>query len=412
MKVIGVDLPRDAATSGSATGTIVVLGSDGRIGERAQGLALPEIVSSIARFAADEPFLLGVNLPVVVANKPVKSRPIENLVRRRFGHRLPPGGRAALTADSSGVPGEALMAGLAATGQPCLPYPDRDRRRPGMVETYPALILKTLLWIESPLGESREADEQQILFRAYTPAAYRAAQIGARTTWAEQAASLDFVLRLIEPVDGFDIGPSREALGQSASLDDVEAAAALFDAALIAGMARRYIETPESCLFLGDTDSGYVILPADRFVRGLASETRPTHGRLFPTASLKNRLGPGATIRSADLLDIPGRPHRLEARFDDPPRYEFKNVDEMLWWKHARHLGGPPLVTEGLERMAVTLDGEGSENASPLFLVRSRHRTLSYRFDPPQAWRTRMSTRDQKVYTFSVILATYETSPT
>ena len=66
-----------------------------------------------AQAARDEPFLLGANIPVVVPAKPARARPVENLIRRRFRHRLPPGGRAVLSAEPLGVAGEALIAGLA-----------------------------------------------------------------------------------------------------------------------------------------------------------------------------------------------------------------------------------------------------------------------------------------------------------
>jgi predicted RNase H-like nuclease len=405
MRFLGVDLP----ASGAAGGSLVVLDDEGRVADCVTGISAHEIVAGVVRFAPDEPFLLGIDIPVVVGPKAVRTRPVENVVRRRFGFRLPPGGRAALASEPQGVLGEALLAGLAAAGRPCLPYPDRDRRQPGMIEAHPGLILKALLWIESPLGDGRESEERQTLFRAYAPAAYRAARLGSRTSWAERAAALDQVVCLVERIDGFDASACRESLASAGSEQDVELAAGLLDASLLAATARRYLESPEACLFLGDTEGGYVVLPADGFIRGLAAESRPSHGRLFPTASIRKRLGPDVKVRSADLIDIPGRPHRLEARFDEPPRYEFDNLDEMLWWKHTRHVSGKRLPTEGLTALVVTLDDGRDASGPPLFLVRSRHRTLSFRFDPPQAWRSRMATRDGKMYAFRVLQATYET---
>jgi hypothetical protein len=104
---------------------------------------------------------------------------------------------------------------------------------------------------------------------------------------------------------------------------------------------------------------------------------------------------------------MPGRPQRLEATFDEPPRYEFDNVDEMLWWKHTRHVSGPVLPTEGLHDLAVALDA-GSDDAG-LKLTRSRHRTLSFRFEPPAVWRSRLPTRDGRTYAFRVQRAVYDT---
>ena len=111
-----------------------------------------------------------------------------------------------------------------------------------------------------------------------------------------------------------------------------------------------------------------------------------------------------------DLLNVPGRPSRLEATFSDSPLYEFDNIDEMLWWKHCRHVTGPHLPTEGLCEMAVQLNSDNAD-AKPLRLVRSRHRTLSFRFEPPGIWRTHLPTRDGKTYPFQVVRAVYDTLP-
>jgi hypothetical protein len=238
----------------------------------------------------------------------------------------------------------------------------------------------------------------------------------ARGNWADQAVALDYALRIIDPVDGFDLGPARDHLAGAKSTEDVEYAAALFDAALIAGTARRYLDDPEHSVFLGDHEGGYLILPADGLVRRLAlGEPRPAHGKLFPQDSLRKRLGSDAKIHSPDLLSVPGRPRRIEAAFVNHPHYEFDNLDEMMWWKHCRHVSGPHLPTEGLSEMVVTLETPLSispKNPSTLRLVRSRHRTLSFRFDPPQAWRRRVPTRDGQTYPFKVVRAVFETMPT
>ena len=44
----------------------------------------------------------------------------------------------------------------------------------------------------------------------------------------------------------------------------------------------------------------------------------------------------------------------------------------------------------------------------PLRLLRSRHKVLSFRFEPPAAWRGRIATRDGKAYAFQVVRAVYE----
>jgi hypothetical protein len=107
---------------------------------------------------------------------------------------------------------------------------------------------------------------------------------------------------------------------------------------------------------------------------------------------------------------MPGRPQRAEARFRNLPHYEFDNVDEMLWWKHCRHLAGPSLPTEGLSELVVALGEESNGRPAPqLRLMRSRHRTLSFRFEPPATWRKYVPTRDGRTYAFKVVRATFET---
>jgi len=153
-------------------------------------------------------------------------------------------------------------------------------------------------------------------------------------------------------------------------------------------------------------------LPADGFIRKLGlREGPPSRGQLFPRASLRDRLGSVADIRPLELLAVPGRPQRLEAVFRELPFYEFDNVDEMLWWKHCRHLSGPPLPVEGLQELKVQLGSEEDSDRPPLRLVRSRHRTLSFRFDPPDTWRLRLPTRDGKTYPMRVLRARYDVLP-
>lgn len=412
MRILGADLVRELPAGRPAEHTLVLLDTEGAVEGFEHAGTLPEVAAAVGRLAAGDPFLLGVNIPVVVPAKAARSRPLENLVRRRFGHKLPPGGRTALAADPLGVAGESLLAGLATAGTPCLPYPDRDRRQSGLAETYPGLALKALLWETSPLAESVDAARGEELFRALSPPDYRAAKLPARSGWADQVAALDLLLRLVGRKDGYDLGPVAETLAKTGTARDAERAAALFDATLIASTARRYLVAPENCLFLGDRESGYTILPADSFIRRLAlTDAKPRAGELFPQDSLRKRLGAAARVRSLDLLSVPGRPQRLEARFSDPPSYEFDNVDEMMWWKHCRHVSGARLPVEGLVELVVRLADSG-EAAPSLRLVRSRHRTLSFRFDPPEAWRAHVPTRDGRTYSFGILRAVYETLPT
>jgi predicted RNase H-like nuclease len=400
---------REPMADGQVEHTLVMLGPDGRVVSTDHVNTLPAVAAAVGLFTSGEPFLLGVNIPVVVPPKPTRARPVENLVRRRFGFRLPPGGRAALSGEPLGVAGEALIAGLAAAGMPCLPYPDRDQRSNGLAETYPGLTIKALLWESSTLAEASDPGGHDQLFKAFATQTYRAAKLPARSSWRNQAFNLETILRLLAGTNGFDLEPADETLVTADSTTQVERAASLLDAALIAGVVRRYLESPENSLFLGDQEGGYVILPANPCIRRLGlAEAKPSDGELFPQASLRKRLGAAARIRSLELLSTPGKPQRLEATFEDKPSYEFDNVDEMMWWKHCRHLSGPRIPTEGLIELEVELHPEGSEASSPLRLARSRHTTLSFRFDPPENWRRHAPTRDGRTYPFNILRAVYE----
>jgi hypothetical protein len=232
-----------------------------------------------------------------------------------------------------------------------------------------------------------------------------------RAGWADRAVTLELVLRGLGPVEGYDFAPVTETLARADSVEGTDRAAGLLDALLIAGTARRYMESPERSLFLGNQETGYTILPADPFIRRLgSSEPISREGALFPRGSLRERLAKDAKLRSMDLLSVPGRPLRIEATFSRQPSYEFDNLDEMLWWKHCRHLSGPRLPTEGLSELIVMLPDHG-EDDTPLRLIRSRHRTLSFRFDPPVRWRSHVPTRDGKTYPLRVLRAVYETLP-
>jgi len=80
----------------------------------------------------------------------------------------------------------------------------------------------------------------------------------------------------------------------------------------------------------------------------------------------------------------------------------------MLWWKHCRHLAGPELPTDGLREIVVYVDASGDDATLSLLLIRSRHKTLSFRFEPPAAWRRRVPPRDGKTYRFRVVRASFD----
>ncbi|ANM29991.1 hypothetical protein ABI59_11035 [Acidobacteria bacterium Mor1] len=424
MRVLGADLQRGDAAGQLDVSTLVMLDDEGRCVSIRHPQNLLEVAAFVGELSTDEPFLLGVNLPVVMPAKAARNRPVENLIKRRLGHKLPAGGRGALGV--TGIGGEALIAGLSAAGHPCLPYPDRDRRQSGIAEIHPALCARALFWERSTGSQAGTQLEREERFRAWTATEYRRRSAGKRAGWADRAVALDRALLTLSPAadgdevapGGYDFAPVRTTLAQAGDDETVEKAGSLFDALLIAGTARRYLRSPEACVFLGDREQGYVIMPADGSVRRLAlRDAKPSRPRLFPQTSLEDRLKGDAQLRPLDLLAVEGRPRRVEASFDKQPVYEFDNLDEMLWWKHCRHLSGPTLPIEGLQELLVLLQtnddlltaATAGNSSQPLRLARSRHRTLSFRFDPPSIWRQRLPTRDGRTYPFRILRAVYET---
>jgi predicted RNase H-like nuclease len=408
MRILGADLRELDVASG--TGTIVILDTEGAVATVARVTDLPSFAREASTLTAGEPFLLAVDVPVAWGPTASKSRRVDGWVRRRLGVRLP-------TINPGGTPyicGSELIAALAMAGHPCLPYPDRDRRQSGLVEVHPELVAKALLWETGTAARTRDLPEREAVLRAIPIPAYRELRLG-RTTWGERYASLDAALRALSAIDGFDFRPAQAELERARSDQAVAAAAALFDATLLAGAARRYLEEPERCAFVGLRESGYVVLPADAFLRRVALREPArvaAHASLFPRESLASRLAPHAALRPSALLDMPGQTQRIEAVFDTPPRYEFDNLDEMMWWKHCRHLAGPELPIDGLHELVVRLDAAGDDDAAmSLRLVRSRHKTLSFRFEPPAAWRPRVPPRDGKTYPFRVLRATFDAAP-
>jgi hypothetical protein len=405
MRIFGADL-RDLDLA-SGTGTIVALDAHGAVATVARAGDLPALAREVAKLAAGEPILLAVDVPVAGGGTAAKSRRVEGWLRRRLGVRLP-------TSKPGGAPflcGPDLITALATAGHPCLPYPDRDRRQSGLAEIHPELVAKALIWESSTAAAAHDLQDREAVLRALPVPEYRSPR-PARAAWAEHYASLDAALHLLAGADGFDFRPALDELQRAGSDPGVAAAASLLDATLLAGAARRYLETPERCAFVGLRETGYVVLPADSFVRRVAlrEPARVTgHASLFPRASLESRLAPHAVVRPSALLDMPGQAQQVEAVFESQPRYEFDNLDEMMWWKHCRHLAGPELPTDGLREVVVHLDVAGhDETTMSLRLVRSRHKTLSFRFEPQAAWRQRVPPRDGKTYPFRVLRAVFE----
>jgi hypothetical protein len=400
MRIFGAELRELGA--GSGTGTIVALDAAGAVAAVARVGELPALAREISTLTAGEPFLLAVDAPVASGGKPGKPRRVDGWLRRRLGVRIN---------HSGSLGGSDLLAALAMAGHPCLPFPDRDRRQSGLVEIHPELVAKALIWESSTAASAHDLQDRESVLRALPVPEYRTARAG-RATWADRYAALDTTLHAVHASEGYDFRPTLDELLRADSDKAVAQAASLFDATLLAGTARRYLEEPERCAFVGLRDAGYVVLPADPFVRRVALREPARaagHTPLFPQRSLESRLAPHAVIRPSALLDMPGQAQRVEAVFEAQPRYEFDNLDEMMWWKHCRHLAGPELPTDGLHEIVVRLESSRQDDsAMSLRLVRSRHKTLSFRFEPPAAWRLSVPPRDGKTYPFRVMRAVFD----
>jgi predicted RNase H-like nuclease len=405
MRILGAELRE--LDAGSGTGTIVALDADGAVAAVARVGDLPALAREVSLLTAGEPFLLAVDVPVAVGAKPGKPRRVDGWLRRRLGVRIP----VSRPSGASFLSGSDLLAAFAMAGHPCLPFPDRDRRQSGIAEIHPELVAKALIWESSTAASAHDLPDRESVLRALPVPEYRSART-ARAAWADHYAALDAALRAVSGSDGFDFRYALDELQRAGSEQTVTEAASLFDATLLAGTARRYLEAPERCAFVGVRDTGYVVLPADPFVRRVALR-EPAHATghapLFPQKSLESRLAPHAVVRPSALLDMPGQAQQVEAVFEAHPRYEFDNLDEMMWWKHCRHVAGPELPTDGLHEIVVRLESpRHDESAISLRLVRSRHKTLSFRFEPPSAWRLRVPPRDGKTYPFRVMRAVFD----
>jgi predicted RNase H-like nuclease len=403
MRILGADVRDLTATGGG--GTVVALDERGDVAASAHVDGLTAFAREVVKLSAGEPFLLAVDIPVVSPGGPLAKRRVDRFLQRRLGVKWPgpsPGPPAP-------VSGTDLLASLATAGQPCLPYPDRDRRQAGLAEAHPEVTAKALLWEGSAAASATQLPDRDLLLRAVEPPSYRSSRLS-REDWPPRWTAVDAAVRALASSPGFDLRPVREALQRAVTVEAVERAATLLDAILVAGTARRYLEEPERCAFAGERETGYVILPADDLLRRVAlrepgrSVERPP---LFPQASLQQRLAGRAVLRPLELIGLPGRAQHFEATFEPPPLYEFDNLDEMLWWKHCRHLDGPEIPADGLRELLVRLDGT-PDAATGMKLVRSRHKTLSFRFEPPNSWRTRVPPRDGKTYPFRVLRAIYE----
>ncbi len=65
MRILGADLSRDRAGGGGAPNTLALLDDHGRVTVVRHPTSLPDLAATVADLAEHEPFLLGVNLPLV-----------------------------------------------------------------------------------------------------------------------------------------------------------------------------------------------------------------------------------------------------------------------------------------------------------------------------------------------------------
>jgi hypothetical protein len=400
MRILGATL-REVTPAGGR-GALVALDPQGGLASSAPFDGVGALTREVGRLAAGEPFLLAVDVAIVSPQGTGKPRRVDGWIQRRLGVRL--------AASRSGSHGADLITALATAGHPALPYPDRDRRRTGLVEIHPELVLKAIVWESSAAAGAPQLPDREDVLRAIEIPVYRGARV-ARAPWADRFAALDRAIRTVAGVEGFEHAAVREELTKAVTVDAVDRTAASFDASLLASAAQRYIDEPERCAFVGDRETGYTVVPADPFLRRvvLREPARGAdRGALFPRASLRDRLKSNADVRPLELIDLPGRAQHFEAVFREAPLFEFDNVDEMLWWKHCRHVDGPEVPSEGLREMVVRLEAAPGTDGSPLRLTRSRHKTLSFRFEPPQTWRSRIAPRDGRTYPFRVLRAVYE----
>jgi hypothetical protein len=406
VKIFGADLARTGPDNETQEWTLVHLDPSGSVQAVHHPSSLGGLIAEMSELAEDDPFLLGVNIPVAIPTKASRTRPFESLIRKKFGIRIQPGGRNAPKSGEGAVTGEKLLAGLAGAGLACLTYPDKNRTTSALAEIHPGPTLKSLLWIGSELGKNLSQAEKESLCRSYQSPAYHPGLGRRKREWTEFLPALDLLLRTLSKQPGYDFRPTAKLLTAIGGEKDFIRAVSIFDACLIAGTARRHMESPEACAFCGERENGYTILPSDDFLRRMLIDP-PAAGKkkLFPQATLKESLRGVADIRSLDLLEVKGKPKNIQAIFHELPCYEFENVDEMLWWKRCRHVDGPTLPVEGLTELSVQVEGD---TRRPLVLQRSRHTALSFRFHPPAAWRSLMQPRDNKVYQFQILRASYE----
>jgi hypothetical protein len=101
---------------------------------------------------------------------------------------------------------------------------------------------------------------------------------------------------------------------------------------------------------------GYVVLPADPFVRRVALREPARaagHTPLFPQRSLESRLAPHAVIRPLARSTCRDKPNRWRPFSRRSRATSSTTSTRMMWWKHGRHLAGPELPTDGLHEIVV-----------------------------------------------------------
>ncbi len=169
LKVFGADLAQGIPDKGTPEWTLVSSDRSGTITEVRRPSSIPGLVAEIATLAGEDPFLLGVDIPVVLPVRPSRSRPFEGLLRKKFGVRIQTGGKP----EDGRITGEQLLGALAGAGHACLTYPDRNSRNSGLAEIHPGAALKGLLWIGSRVGDGLPDSHRETFCRSYKVPAYR-----------------------------------------------------------------------------------------------------------------------------------------------------------------------------------------------------------------------------------------------
>ncbi len=121
MRILGADLCLDSTGTAPRESAVVLVDEGGSVVAARHPRSVTDLATAVRELAGAEPFLLGVDVPVVMTDRPSRARAVENPVLRRLGFRLPPAGRAGGETTRPQATIEPLLAALAVAGAPCRP---------------------------------------------------------------------------------------------------------------------------------------------------------------------------------------------------------------------------------------------------------------------------------------------------